>query len=292
VLNQGYSISFKDSISVSFSSDNLVTQIMVNNSFMSNLKGKTAEIFGLSPQLQKASMRASFGEPDYTDHNSSIHLDSLYYLDGFSFAYMNDSLVHFSILSNVSTKISKVLKSKAASKSKTLSTDFRNTSWGMSKEQIEKIEKGEIANKSTSRGLDILMYKGSVGGLDCLIGYFFAKNQLVEGRYVFYEKHTNKNDYIDDFNRTADSITKKYGQPTKDIQLWKNKLYKDDHSDWGLAVSIGHLAYQYDWKLPEITLRLQLSGDNYKITFRLAYMCEIPKYKKLKEAAEAGDEIW
>lgn len=175
-------------------------------------------------------------------------------------------------------------------------THFRDATWGMSPEQVGKIEKSKSFQKlhSKSTGLDIVGYKGQAGAFKCFIAYYFAENQLVEGRYSFIEKHTNRNLYISDFKNIKDSLIEKYGKATKDNVVWRNDLYKDDPSDWGMAVSVGHLNFEATWKLPETKIHLLLKGDNYKITHILDYMSEIPKYKELMKKAieKAKKGIW
>lgn len=173
---------------------------------------------------------------------------------------------------------------------------FRETSWGMSQEQVKKIEKSEFMKKehSKSSGLDIFIYKEKAGDLDCILGYYFAENQLVEGRYVFTEKHFNKNLFIHDFKKVKEQLIEKYGIPKEDNTIWRNDLYKDDPSDWGTAVSIGHLAFETTWKLPETKITLQCYGDNFEVEHRLSYISENNKHKELvkkaKEKAKKG--IW
>lgn len=173
---------------------------------------------------------------------------------------------------------------------------FRETSWGMFQEEVQKIEKSEFVKKEHSKvsGLDILIYKGQAGQFEILIGYYFAENQLVEGRYVFTGIHSNKNIYIDDFQTVKNELTQKYSMPQKDETYWRNDLFKDDPSDWGMAISVDHLLYEAIWKLPDTEIRLQLSGDNYKIPHRLNYSSEIEKHKELiKKAKEkAKKTIW
>lgn len=170
---------------------------------------------------------------------------------------------------------------------------FRECTWGSSEDQVKKSERSEFFQKQKGNtGLDILGYNGNAGGMDCLIAYYFAENQLVEGRYIFIEDHVNKNLYIDDFNKVKSNIVEKYGAPTQDQMIWKNDLYKDDLSDWGTAISAGHLIYAAVWELPLTKISLQLSGDNFKITHVLDYLSI--KHKELieKVAKKAKKDIW
>jgi len=101
--------------------------------------------------------------------------------------------------------------------------DFRKTTWGMSKLQVKKAEKGKIPLEDEN----LQAYKGIVvSGLDCDIVYEFAQGKLVLAQYQFTETHSNRNDYISDYNSLKKVLMKKYGKPIKDQQVWKNDLYE------------------------------------------------------------------
>ena len=94
---------------------------------------------------------------------------------------------------------------------------------------------------------------------------------LTEGRYVFIEKHIDKNRYIDDYDALKKLLQKKYGMPKRDVSVWKNSIYKDNPSDWGFAVSRGDLTYQTKWETPRTLISLNLQGKDYKIHLTIDY---------------------
>jgi len=175
-------------------------------------------------------------------------------------------------------------------------THFREAIWGMSQIQIKALEKGKFIgeDRSSATGLDFLAYAGEAGNLSCSIGYLFAEDQLVEGRYLFTAKHVNKLLFIDDFRKVKESITEKYGKPTKDEVFWRNDLYKNDPSDWGMALCVGHLTFEVVWDMPETVILLQILGDNYKVSHRLQYTSRLKKHKELvrKALEKAKKGIW
>lgn len=157
--------------------------------------------------------------------------------------------------------------------------NFRKTTWGMTKEQVKKTEKGKVEIEKDNS----LIYSGKVGGLECGIGYVFAEGKLVRTRYLIIEKHTNKNDYITDYKSLKEILTKKYGKPIEDKQYWKKDLYKNDYQDWGFAISLGHLTYFATWRTNKTDIVLGLYGDNYKINLGVEY--ESIQLKVLEEKA-------
>jgi len=146
-------------------------------------------------------------------------------------------------------------------------TDFRKVNWGMSKSEVKQVETSELVQEETNS----LAYRTDLAGFNALAGYIFAGDKLTRGKYVLLEDHSNKNDFISDYKKLKELLTKKYGNPDKDETIWKNDLYKDDYEDWGTAISIGHLIYYSTWKTERTELTLYLSGENYSISTVIEY---------------------
>jgi len=155
-------------------------------------------------------------------------------------------------------------------------SDFRDANWGMSRSQVKKTEKAKFFASEK----DLVFYKGTIIGLNTFITYGFSNNKLINGGYLISGKHTNQNDYIDDYKKIQKALKEKYGNPRYDKVYWKNKLYKDNVEDYGLAISIGHLIYEAVWDLDNTEILLQLSGDNYKISLLVKYTSKNIKVKK------------
>lgn len=164
---------------------------------------------------------------------------------------------------------------------------FRKTKWGMSIAQVKSSEPLEVVEENEN----LLGYKTIVIGKDVFVVYFFVDNKLVRSRYVLAESHTNKNDFIKDYNDFKEILIKKYGQPKKDQSLWKNDLYKDDYSDWGTAISLGHLIYFSGWETQDTEIHNVLLGENYDISCIIEYsskeLNEIEKKAQEKKALES-----
>lgn len=144
---------------------------------------------------------------------------------------------------------------------------FRSSSWGASIEDVKSVEAAELIVD----GDDLLGYKTRIAGLSAMAVYHFVDRRLVMGRYSIDEPHADKNAYFLDFNALKQLLKKKYGPPTSSDVLWKNELYKNDHSQLGLAVSCGHLCFFEVWDDGETHIELQLMGDNYEIELNILY---------------------
>lgn len=170
-------------------------------------------------------------------------------------------------------------------------THFRMAQWGMSKEQVIKLE-GEPDQQRKSEGLDLIGYIKTISNLDCVALFIFAENKLTRGKYMFMEEHSNNNLYIDDYNQIKNALIDKYGKPKEDDDVWLNDLYKDEPSEWGLAISVGHLVYFASWEPPETDITLVIYGDNYEISIQVEYLSI--KFKELEEKVKkkARKGVW
>lgn len=145
--------------------------------------------------------------------------------------------------------------------------DFRNTNWGMSKEEVKLTEE----KKSIYEDDDSLLYKVEIDKYDCYCGYYFLENKLYRSAYIFTEKHNNKNAYIEDYENLKELLTKKYGKPTWENVNWKDDFYKDIKGNWGLAVARGDLEYLITWETFITDRQMRLTGENYKIDLIISY---------------------
>jgi len=152
--------------------------------------------------------------------------------------------------------------------------DFRQTNWGMSKEQIKTAEKSEVAELYE----DGFAYKDKVADLDCNVIFQFLENKLYLAGYMFTQYHTNLNFWIDDFNKLKNILIEKYNKPVADKIIWLDDMFKGDAQNYGTAVSAGQLVYYAEWDTPKTKIWIGLKGDNYQIDLRITY-----ESKELKE---------
>jgi len=109
--------------------------------------------------------------------------------------------------------------------------DFLNTNWGMSKEDVKKMEKAGLI-EGNRKGEDDLEYQGEVDGLDCHMTYSFLENKLVrtgcaitqpiaDGSYNIWACYYDIKEYF----------IKKYGQIFKEGEFnisWDTSISKVD----------------------------------------------------------------
>jgi hypothetical protein len=161
-----------------------------------------------------------------------------------------------------------VLERKTPDSSKE-TTDFRRTSWKMTKVQVKKVETDSLYHEKS----DELTYRSRLSGLDCGVSYEFLDNKLNSVSCVITEKHTDENMYLRDRERIRNALVEKYGQPVLDDTLWKNDLFRNEPLHWGLAVSAGQLSFSTAWQTNNTTIILGLTGDNYMCVLGVTYSC-------------------
>jgi len=99
---------------------------------------------------------------------------------------------------------------------------FRQTYWGMSKEQVKKAERESILVEEDAKE-DIykayngsLYYQGELNGIKCEIHYQFVKERLITARYRRTGDLRFKEEYINNFKNLKKYFVNIYGRPLHD----------------------------------------------------------------------------
>lgn len=143
---------------------------------------------------------------------------------------------------------------------------YRNAKWGMSMAEVRK-----IFPKSVPREGSLLIANDSVAGKNAFTAFIFTKNKLTVAGSTLQEKYVNKNSYLNDYRQLQALLIKKYGQPEDDKEYWSQELYKDDPSQWGMAVSVGHLTLITTWKTDKTAVELSCTGEKFESTVKVRY---------------------
>ena len=167
----------------------------------------------------------------------------------------------------------------------TQAQNIRSVEFGMSPSEVKQNEDANLVKEGDQDYLYYVMYRDDVGGYQALIAFIFAQDKLTRVRYSFTEEHTNRNLFIDDFNSIDKILIKKYGPPSElKNHVWSDDLYKDNRSDYGMALAVGHLAIQSSWETSGMKIFHTISGDNYNINHDIEYQSK--QYKSLETKAK------
>ena len=167
------------------------------------------------------------------------------------------------------------------------SLPFRKAKWGMDSKSVLASEKVQPVQNADG----VMTFKDRLLGKDVYAAYIFAGDVLVRGKYVLSAKHMNATDYYtEDYDGFLKALTQKYGKPIKKEVIWKNDLYKDDPSEWGTAISVGHMIAYANWTVEDTEIALIIYGDNFDVTVAVEYMSKLlePVEDKLRADEDQG----
>src|SRR5882672_11346230 len=100
--------------------------------------------------------------------------------------------------------------------------DFRKVTWGMTQAQVMAAEPDKPAEVRQSNGEVILKYEPVNAELSGRLIYIFANDKLVRAKYISSAQHSEKNDFIADFNAVEPLLLEKYGKPNSERAVWEN----------------------------------------------------------------------
>ncbi|NDY57418.1 hypothetical protein G3N56_11770 [Desulfovibrio sulfodismutans] len=145
--------------------------------------------------------------------------------------------------------------------------DLRSVKWGMSREEVKKAERSAPVMESDN----LIVFNDKIFDKNIQVAYAFVDNKLWKVRYFLVDIHTNKNDYISDYEEFVEALISKYGKPKQSKVLWKNNTYAEDKQNHGLAVSMGHLALFSAWDTAKTTVFCFIDGENFNVNVRIDY---------------------
>lgn len=148
---------------------------------------------------------------------------------------------------------------------------FRKASWGASPTEVKALEGAEPQLEQDG----YLHFEVRLGSFACVAVYVFVGNQLVRGKYLVLEEYQNQTKYLTVYEELKDSVSKKYGSPITDETYWLNENYKDDYSEWGMAVGCGHLSKFASWETPGSKINVGLFGENFDVHVSVEYAGKI-----------------
>lgn len=153
----------------------------------------------------------------------------------------------------------------------TQTTHFRQTTWGMSGEEVRATESTPPIPQFETDTL--YAYNDTLLGYKVVVVYRFVHphKQLWQAKYLLNEEFTNKNNYLLTYNEWVKALTEKYGAVTEKKVLWQNNLYRDDPEQYGMAISVGHLQAFNTWELNNTTITAAIYGEKFGITTVVEY---------------------
>ena len=130
--------------------------------------------------------------------------------------------------------------------------EFNGYKWGTKISDIKQAEISEDLEEGTDYAIAddyLLIGNQEIAGLTAFAVYSYNDDEVLSaGQYALREQHTELNNYYDDYIDLVQSFSSVYGEPEFTGYRWYDDTYKDDPSNWGLAISMGHVSFKTIWK--------------------------------------------
>ena len=160
---------------------------------------------------------------------------------------------------------------------------FRGLPWGTTRADVKSRETLPLEEEAAG----YLSYEVILDSRQYLAIYIFISDQLVRAKYLLSETYVNSQNYIHAADALRETVTKKYGAPTSHNEYWSGDLYRDDPSEFGMAVLSGELSRYTEWLTPETRILLAMDGENYAAQISVEYISV--GHRDLEMGARAAD---
>lgn len=162
--------------------------------------------------------------------------------------------------------------------------DFNKLHWGDSQETAQKAFAGAPINKNDT----VLIYQQTLGSHPVLMALHFTDDKLTSADYWVTEQHSEPATYLDDFRDVDAMLKDKYGKPYYSGMSWRNELFRDNPSRYGLALASGQMRMESDWSLDTMQITHGVYGDNFKVKHGIEYTSKEFAWE-VKQATKAKD---
>jgi len=151
----------------------------------------------------------------------------------------------------------------------TFGADFRNTHWGMSLAEVMAQHSGQLpADRRHQR----IAYDGQLGELPVRIYYqFSADDALVEGGYEVRTESLSPEAAIEQYLTLNALLRQKYPSSETPRQVWDKTVFKADPKQWGRAVRVGQLTYDWQHTASGTHIQHSLTGNRRSLAHHLSY---------------------
>ena len=143
--------------------------------------------------------------------------------------------------------------------------DFRNTRWGVSKEDVLGSESGEPVVKIDSQ----IGYFTEILDKNIYVAFIFDNEHLISALYALRDMRENLDDSLKDFEDFKKTLIMKYGEPNAGQgDIWADPSFRDedtlkalllDRSKYEAALRKGQILHAAMWKTDKTWIKVALS---------------------------------
>jgi hypothetical protein len=173
---------------------------------------------------------------------------------------------------------------KAASTAKA-KADFRKVKWGWTQKKVKATE-----GKLSAATKEYLFYETQIQGLTTTLGYTFVNDTLVSSAYLINMTENSNQDFMDNYIALKDTLTEKYGEPTKTKVAWSDETYKDSPEKWDLALALDDVAFITSWLTATTEIDLLIRNSNSEVVISVIYN-SISHKSFVQEKKKSADDL-
>jgi len=154
----------------------------------------------------------------------------------------------------------------AESQTNAIFSDFRKTTWGMSRSEVKLAE----CRYPLSENETHITYKDQFVNLEATVGFRFINDSLFEAGYAFHEVLTDPESYIYKYEKLRLELSYCYGDPIIDKVIVNSR--ENDSCRMQPSPSTDNKIFIAEWKTTRSIIRLLLVSDNLSTEFGILYI--------------------
>jgi len=160
--------------------------------------------------------------------------------------------------------------------------DFRDVEWGMSKAEVT----GREGRQPDYEDEYMMAYIVDVLGAEFALGYMFYKDKMTNARYMLMDESVQGQEYFNLIESLNKGLINSYGEPSGHGILWLDSRYKNDTSNFRLAVKNGIVVVDRKYETKNINVYFGVQGENNEDLFFILYTPKDSHLARLRKQRE------
>ena len=146
--------------------------------------------------------------------------------------------------------------------------DFRESSWGDTKESVREVEKSPLHHELDD---ELAYFSNEIPGIEGGLKYLFVGGRLAKGIFLSRNGRTTYEAAHTDYLAMQRYFDEKLGPHTKEEWVWSDETPEPDESLWSDALVAGRVKLVTDWELENGSARQVLSGRDGRLRLRTTF---------------------
>jgi hypothetical protein len=160
--------------------------------------------------------------------------------------------------------------------------DFRDVEWGMSKAEVA----GREGRQPDYEDEYMMAYIVDLLGSEFALGYMFYKDKLTNARYMLMDESVKGQEYFNLIESLNQGLINSYGEPSGHGILWLDSEYKNDTSNFRMAVKNGNVVVDREYETKNINVYFGVQGEDNEDLFFILYTPKDSNLERLRKQRE------